>query len=98
MWSSPSGAERDVYSDQLHLEPDIWSEHCQNPLQSSCQLKTTCATAHQSEIGLDTSVAMRENLVGVCGYMGKKKEEEKSFPMTFSLTLMHLVGQTAIHF
>lgn len=79
MWSSPSGAERGVYSDQLHLERDIWSEHCQNPLQSSCQLKTTCATAHQSEAGLDTSVAMRENLVGVSGYIKKKKTGRKKF-------------------
>lgn len=65
MQRSPSSAERGVYSDQLHLEQDIWSEHCQNPLQSSSQPKTTRATAHQSKTGLNTSVATRANLVWV---------------------------------
>lgn len=72
MRSSPSSAERGVYSDQLRSEQDIWSEHCQNPLQSSCQPKTTRATAHQSETGLGASVATRENLVWVCECIRKK--------------------------
>lgn len=90
MWSSPSSAERGVYSDQLHLEQDIWSEHCQNPLQSSCQPKTTCATTHQSETGLSTSVAMRENLVWVCEYIKKKFSDD----ISFNSEQMHL-GRTS---
>lgn len=50
-WSLPGGAGRGVCSDQLHSEQDIWSEHCQNPRQSSRQPKTTRATAHQSDTG-----------------------------------------------
>lgn len=99
MWSSPSSAERGVYADQLHLEQDIWSEHCQNPLQSSCQPKTTRATAHQSETGLGTSVAMRENLVRECEYI-KKKKEKKSLQMTFFFNAeqIHLGRQASINF
>lgn len=75
MWSSLSNAERGVYSDQLYLEQDIWSEHCQNPLQSSSQPKTTRATAHQSKTGLNTSVATREKLVWECECIKKFSDD-----------------------
>lgn len=64
------------------LEEDIWSEHCQNPPQSSRQPKTTRATAHQSETGLNTSDAMRELLAwGTRVHLKTKKGKKVSrFP------------------
>ena len=80
-WSLPGGAGRGVGSDQLLLEQDIWSKHCQNPSQSSRQPKTTRATARQSRAGLNTSDAMRDILVWGKGVRlrKKKKEGEESF-------------------
>lgn len=95
----PGGAGRGVYSDQLRSEQDIWSEHCQNPLQSSRQPKTTCATAHQSETGLNASDATRGiSAWGERVFKGRMKE---SFQMMFSFTLSQCswaIGRTGIRF
>lgn len=73
------GARLAVLREASILISSTWSRifvvnTVKNPLQSSCQPKTTCATAHQSKTGLNTSVAMRENLAWECEYIKKKKK------------------------
>lgn len=70
------GARLAVLREASILISSTWSRifvvnTVKNPLQSSCQPKTTCATAHQSKTGLNTSVAMRENLAWECEYIKK---------------------------